>query len=92
MHELTGKCADNKVYAQWRRLAVRCRALLAIGFESIVERDGALWSVPVETQSQKHLGWDTLQYKLWRVLEPELSVTFRMSYETTALSVHAPQS
>ena len=60
----------------------------AIRFESFVESDGALWSVPVERQSEKDLRWHSLMHKSRQVFEAEFPVVIRMSHETTSLNIH----
>jgi hypothetical protein len=65
--------------------------LLAIRFESFVESDRALGNISVERQCEKDFRWDSLEPESAYVLESELLVVLRMSYETTAARMHVPQ-
>ncbi len=65
---------------------------LAIRFESFVESDSALRSMPVERQSEEDLLWHSLMHKSRHVLEPEFLVVIRVSHETTSLSIHIFQT
>ena len=71
--------------------SVACTLLLAIRPESLVECDSALWSMPVERQSEKDLLRDPLMHKSRHVAEPEFLVEIWMSHETTSLSIHILQ-
>src|SRR6056297_3283216 len=72
--------------------SVSCTFLLAIRFESFVESDGSLGNIPVESKCDKEFLWHSLMDKFWNVIESELPVVLRMPYETTAASIHGPQS
>jgi hypothetical protein len=52
--------------------------LLAICLESFMERDFALWKVPVERESEEHLRRNAFEAKAGDVLKPKLPVVFRM--------------
>jgi hypothetical protein len=65
--------------------------LLANRFESFVERDGALWSMPIERQSKKDLLRHSPMHESRYVLEPEFRVVIRMPHETAALSIQVFQ-
>ena len=73
--------------AQRRRLVVRWSDLLAICFESLVERNGALRSMSVKSEGEEDLAWHPLTHKTRHVREPELPVVIRMPHETAALSL-----
>lgn len=68
--------------------SIACALLFAVGFESFVESDCALRSVPVERQSEKDLRWNTFMHKFRDVCEPEFSVVVRMPNETASSSIH----
>ena len=62
--------------------------VLAIRFETFVESDGALRSMPVERQSEEDLRWHSLIHQSRQVPEPEFLVVIRVSHETTSTSIH----
>ena len=72
--------------------SVVCTLLWAIRFEAFMESDGALRSVSIERQDEKHLLRDTFKHKFRGVGEPEFSVVVRMSHEATPLSLYISQS
>ena len=72
--------------AQLRRSAVRWSDLLAIRFETLVEHDGALRSMTLESEDEKNLWWHSLMHKTRYIPEPEFPVVIRMPYQTAALS------
>ena len=65
---------------------------LAIRFESFVESDNALRSMPVERQREEDLLWYSRMHKPRHVLEPEFLVVIRVSHQTTSVSIHIFQT
>ena len=59
---------------------------LTICFESLVERDGALRSMTIESEGEKDLWWHALMHKTRYIPEPEFTVVIRMPYQAAALS------
>jgi hypothetical protein len=70
---------------------VRWNDGLAIGLESAVESDGAIWSTSIERQGEEDLPWHPLKHKFRHILESEFAVVIRMSDKTTTLGIHGFQ-
>lgn len=65
-----------------------CWVLLAIGFESVVESDGAMRNMSVERQSEENFLRHSLKHKFRHILEPEFPVVIWMPNKTATLSIH----
>ena len=60
---------------------------MAICFEPLVERDGALRSMSIKSEDEEDLPWHSLMHKTRHVPEPEFPVVIRMSHHTATLSL-----
>lgn len=88
-HRLIPDNAQAKKVSELARSG--CTRLLAIRFESFVESDAALRSLPVERQREEDLLWHALKHQSRHVGETEFPVVIRMSNKTTSLRIHGFQ-
>jgi hypothetical protein len=82
------------ITTELRRAAYRVvfSSSLAICFESVMKRDRAFRCMSMEGEGEEDLLRYSLMHKAGYVLEPELPVVLRMSYDKAALSIHVLQA